>query len=145
MKKYEARLIGETSAGMTAVEIYKNEDLVWSHYYFTNGATYKGYIDGLCQAVDDMINLDSVDEYEGCDQDEDGNVIQYDDSTTTGVIASYTSAGGWDVSDDFRRYGRSHEIIDALMVAGIVPEDEDHEDAINDTIEKIAKYVLLPE
>jgi len=35
----EAQLIGETSAGMTALHIYENGQLVYSRNFFENGAT----------------------------------------------------------------------------------------------------------
>lgn len=138
----KAQLIGETSAGMTAIEIYNsNGDLVWSHMYFADGATAGGYIDGLSQVYDDLTNCADVEDYDGCDYDEEGNVVCYDDSDTTGVIATFDSEKGWELSEDFYIFGQSVEIIDALMAAGIIEKDDDHEDRFDDVAAKIAEYI----
>jgi len=138
----KAQLIGETSAGMTAIEIYNSdEELVWSHLYFANGATTGGYIDGLCQVYDDMTNCAEVEDYDGCDYDEDGNVVVYDDSETTGVIATFDSEKGWELEENFYLFGQSVEIVDALMSAGIIEKDDDHEDRLDDVAAKIAEYI----
>jgi len=121
-----ARLIGERSAGMTAVEIYNGDILVWSHMYFAGGATERGYIQGLCQVYDDMIRCADIGQYEGCDYDEDGAVVQYDDADTTGIILEYdSSTQSWTMGS---RYGQSDEILDALMLLGIIAADADHID-----------------
>ncbi len=127
-----AKLIGERSAGMTVVEIYDGDNLVWSHMYFADGATRREYINGLCQAYDDMVGAGDVGQYEGCDYDEDGEVIQYSDDETSGTILEYDSeTGTWTVGD---RYGQSDEILDALMLIGAIPADYMHADRIEDAV-----------
>ena len=127
-----AKLIGERSAGMTVVEIYDGANLVWSHMYFADGATQRGYISGLCQAYDDMVGCADVGLYEGCDIDEDGEVIQYSDDDTSGTILEYDSeTGTWTVG---YRYGQSDEILDALMLIGAIPADDMHADRIEDAV-----------
>jgi len=134
-----AKLIGETTGGMTAVEIYDDDQLVWSHGYFGNGATKRGYIEGLCQVLDDMINCEDVEDYDGCDRDYNGDVILHDTCSTTGIIAEYC-AGKWTLTDDYRRYGQSVELIDALMLIKIIQPDSEHEDwAQNSVAVAIAK------
>jgi len=73
----EAKLIGERSAGMTAVQIYNTEELVWSHYYFSEGCGESGYKEGLRQAFDDMKDCKNYTEYDGNDLDESGDPIDY--------------------------------------------------------------------
>lgn len=136
-----AKLIGERSAGMTAVEIYDdNDNLVWSHEYFTTGASHQGYVNGLCQVLDDLVNCQDVDNYEGCDRDDDGDVIPYDTGDTTGIILEYN--GGTKQWIPGTRYGQSDEILDALMSLGIIPQDASHD--VDATIQTIADYYRLP-
>lgn len=126
-----AFLIAESSTGMTAIEIYNNEtELVWSTMFFENGATARGYIDGLFAAYECLRNAADVADYEGGDVDEDGRPVKYDnDDTYTAWTLSYdTESGKWTVYDDFRKYGQGREIIDAMMLAGIIPADDEHED-----------------
>lgn len=127
-----AFLIAESSAGMTAVEIYNNDEteLVWSTMFFKHWATDRGYIDGLFDAYQCLRNAADVAGYEGGDVDEDGCPVKYDnDDTYTAWTLSYdTESGKWTVYDDFRKYGQGREIIDAMMLAGIIPADEEHED-----------------
>jgi len=142
-----AKLIGEKSAGMTAVEIYngKNE-LVWSHMYFKDGASSNGYFSGLCQVVDDMIGCADIDNYDGCDHDDDGEVILYDDNDYTGIIIEYNGeTKKWTLGNiDKPRYlGQSAEIVDALMIAGLIDKDADHDDNITNLVNSIAKYIAL--
>lgn len=142
----KAYLIGEKSAGMTAVEIYNNNDnLVWSHMYFQNGATHDGYVNGLCQVVDDMINCADVDNYDRCDYDEEGDVNLYDDNDSTGVILSYDSdTQRWELKDegDPRYYGQSTEVVDALMLAGLLDKDDEHEERVGEVETAIGAYIL---
>ena len=120
-----AKLIGEKSAGMTAVEIYNGDDLVWSHMYFGDGATHQGYIDGLCQVARDMLNCQDVGQYEGCDLDDNDEPVNYDTTDTTGVIAEYNSETHiWTVG---ARYGQSDEILNALIWAGLVKADAEYD------------------
>jgi hypothetical protein len=141
--KMKSRLIGEKSAGMTAVEIYHNNgDLLWSHRYFADGATHQGYIDGLCQAWDDMHGCADVAEYEGNDLDDDGDPTLYDDSQYTGIMLEYDSdTDTWTIGDYDRGCGhQSTEIVDACMVAGLV--DSDGEGNTDDNVvQAILKYI----
>jgi len=113
MKNITARLIGEHSAGMTAVQIYNGDRLVWSHEYFTDGATHQEYIDRMHQAYDDMVSCADYAQYEGCDYNDDMSVHDYDDGDTTGVDLVYDN-GEWTIIDptmhgqnmDFLRYNR---------------------------------------
>ena len=137
----KARLIGEKSAGRTAVEIWENDNLLWSHMYFVDGATHQEYIDGLCQAYDDMINCNDWNEYEGCDRDDDGEVIEYGYSETSGIICEYDSdTNAWTMGD---RYGQSDEILDALMLIGEISADNDHVDQCHDEIvDAVCNYII---
>lgn len=138
----KARLIGESSAGMTAVEIYKDDTLVWSHIWFEQGATTQGYIRGLCEAWDCMLDCNDYDQFEGGLYDEDGEPVPVDDSSTTGVILEYDGRT-WKAGEDARRMGQSEEILDACMVAGIVPTDGAHADwGDNETTEAVARYIM---
>lgn len=78
----KAKLIGESSAGMTAVEIYDNtNNLVWSKRYFEYGATAQGYKTGMLDAYNDMINCGDVSGYDISDDNE-----EHDTDDTTGVV-----------------------------------------------------------
>lgn len=138
-----ARLIGERSAGMTAVEIYDGQDMVWAHQYFQNGATYNGYVAGLCQVYDDMAACANVADYDGGEYDEDGAPVSMDDAPTTGVIVEYDSDSGvWAVGPDARRMGQSEEVLDACMLVGLIPADSDHDDRADDeVVRKIAGHI----
>lgn len=139
-----AFLIAERSAGMTAVEIRNAEDteIVWSTMFFENGATHRGYIDGLFDAYECLRNAADVADYDGGDFDEDGNPVVYDndDEHTAWTLSYDTESGKWTVCDEFRRYGQGREIIDAMMLAGIVPADEEHEEhAEEDVVVELAR------
>lgn len=125
----KAKLIGEKSAGMTAVEIYdNNDDLIWSHRWFDNGCTNDGYIAGLIDAVDCMLGCAAVSSFDGGEIDSDGDPIPIDTHPTTGVMLVYDTETGWALGDDARRMGQSSEIIDALMLAGMLDKDDEHAD-----------------
>lgn len=119
-KKIKALLIGESSAGLTAVEIYNGDELVWSHDYFAQGAT-SSYYDEVNnkQIQDDMINCDDYLNYDGCDYDEDGEIVCYSDAETAGIVARYDSEGGFKFGvDDFGQTGdvviNGHKISDII-------------------------------
>lgn len=95
MIKYEAKIIGETSAGLTAVEIYKNNTLIWSLDFFAQGATFQGYIDGLREAYDTATDCANVESWM-----DDGPIpITYSNDDSAWVIASFTPAEGWKFAD----------------------------------------------
>lgn len=101
MKKYEAKIIGETSAGMTGLEIYVNGELYWSNNYFENGATQSYYKEGLRQIFDDAMACDEVESWAEFEYDEENNrvVEQLDNYDTTWVVASYTPENGWNFEE----------------------------------------------
>lgn len=138
-----AMLIGEKSAGMTGVEIRKDDGtLVWSHIWFEDGATEQGYIRGLCDAWECMLDCNDYDQYEGGLYDEDGEPVPVDDGPTTGVILEYDGRV-WTAGGDARRMGQSEEILDACMVAGIVPTDGAHVDwEDNETVAEVARHIM---
>jgi hypothetical protein len=123
-----AYLIGESSAGMTAVEVRDDRGvLVWSCMWFGNGVTAEDYIGDLHTVIDFMKDAGNWKRWdcEG-DREEDDSPVQYDTSDTTGVICSYDTVDReWTVEEDWRTYGQSGEIVEALMLAGIVEEDDD--------------------
>lgn len=110
-----AKLIGESSGGFTAVQIYKNDTLVWSHEYFPNGASeYLYNIVMEYNVLDDMENCELYHEYEGCDRDENGEVIDYDTEKTTGVMLEYNNdTGFWTIGENL---GQGWEAVDNLCV-----------------------------
>jgi hypothetical protein len=88
-KDTTARLIGEETAGMIAVEIWECGKLVWSHNYTMDGATYEQY-DEICrQAGDDMINAKDWRDYDGGDMNEDGKPVLQNCCPETGVVVEY--------------------------------------------------------
>lgn len=139
----KAQLIGERSAGMTAVEIYNDEnDLVWAHRWFDNGCSTSGYICGLCDAFNCMADCDYVAMFDGGEIDDDGDPVAMDTESTTGVMLEYDTKTGWSLGDGARNLGQSSEIIDACMVAGLIEADADHEDnADSDVVAAIAKHI----
>jgi len=139
----KARLIGERSAGMTAVEIFDGEEnLVWAHRWFDNGCSTSGYISGLCDAVDCMRQCADVAMFDGGEIDDDGDPVAMDTEATTGVMLEYDTAGGWALGEDGRHLGQSSEIIDALMLAGVIDPDNEHDDhADSDVVIAIAKHI----
>jgi hypothetical protein len=91
MIKYEAKIIGETSAGLTAVEIYKNNTIIWSLDFFEQGASFQGYIGGLQAAYDTAIDCANVYDW----MENDSPPIIYSNDDTTWVIASFIPTDGW--------------------------------------------------
>ena len=132
----QAKLIGESAAGMTAVEIYNDEGvLVWARQWFTDGCSSSGYVEGLRDVVDCMRNCANVRRFEGGEVDDNGDPVRMDVEETTGVMAVYDSRSGWALGDDARGLGeQSSEIVDALMVAGLVPTDSEHEDRLGSEV-----------
>ena len=128
-----AELIGESSAGMTAVQIYdSNGDLVWSCEWFGGGATTYYYRQGLCDAWDCMYRCADWRDFDGCAEDDDGNPIDFDCAATTGIILEYDSdTDTWTPGDAARHMGQSGEILDACMAAGLIPADADHEEYVD--------------
>lgn len=95
MIKYEAKIIGETSAGLTAVEIYKNKNIIWSMDFFAQGASAQGYIDGLRAAYDTAIDCANVESW----MENDSPPITYSNDETAWAIASFTPTEGWKFAD----------------------------------------------
>ena len=144
----KAQLIGERSAGLTAVEIYSDDgELVWSNTYFDDGASDAYYTRGLFDAWSDMRNAAEVQDYEGGNFDEAGNPQAIDIYSSTGVMLEYsTSDNNWSIGDDARTLGQSREIVDACMLAGLIPADDEHDDLDDDDrahdIAKLIKETL---
>lgn len=139
-----AQLIGESSAGMTAVEIYNdNEDLVWSNNWFANGATGSYYNYGLCEAWDCMRDCADVADYDGGEFGDDGEPVPMDVAATTGIILEYDSnTNTWAMGADARNMGQSEEILDACMSAGLLPADDIHDDRADDkTVNAIVDHI----
>lgn len=140
----KAHLIGDSSSGMTAVEIYEGDELVWSYTWFKDGCGSNGYLIGLIDACDCMRRCaDWSSDYEISDRDDDGPIL-YNSGATTGVIMEYDTATGWAIGDDARGLGQSEEILDACMSAGLVPRDDEH-NADSDVVVAIIKHILTPE
>lgn len=109
-KKIEARLIGESSAGMTAVEIYEDDKLVWSHDYFSDGASENYYNRVTTKLIqEDMESCKNWAEYDGCSVDNNGNPVLYDNCDTTGIVATYRPDAGWEYGDD--DYGQTGDVV----------------------------------
>jgi len=138
-----AHLIGERSAGMTAVEIINDSGhLVWAHRWFDEGGSTAGYIAGLCAAYDAMVDCADVALFDGGEIDDDGAPVEMDTETTTGGMLEYDTATGWDGSEIDRSYGQSREIIDALMLADLIPADDEHADyADDDVVVAVATHI----
>lgn len=130
-----AQLIGEKSGGMTAVEIYGDGgDLVWSHRWFDAGCAGAGYVDGLCDALDCIMDCADVYGFDGGEVDDDGDAVAMDTESTTGVMLEYDTAAGWSLGEAARTHGQSAEIVDALMLAGLLGADAEHPDHADDPI-----------
>lgn len=103
--RIEARLIGETSAGGLGLEIYEDGKLVYSHDYLKMGTTDAEYKAMLIQAIDDMLDIRNWSNWDGCERDEEGEVVILDRTLTTLTTLSFDgitwSFGGNDtISDD---------------------------------------------
>lgn len=97
MEKYEARVIGETSAGMTGLEIDVDGELYWSIDIFENGASESWYKKGLRQVFDVALDCETVKDWAEFDiNDNDEKVVKrLDTSDTTWVVATYNPQNGW--------------------------------------------------
>ena len=139
--RLQARLIGERSAGMTAVEIHDgNGKLIWSHKWFLDGCSASGYVDGLRDAIDCMRNCANVRKFEG--YTDNPQLIDVEDDT--GIMAIYDTRTGWSLGDDAHTMGQqSSEIVDALMLAGLLPANAEHVDKQHgDIVAAIAKHLV---
>jgi hypothetical protein len=113
-KSIEARIIGETSAGMTALEIYVNDELYWSHDYFAQGATEQYYREALRKIYEDAMDCVTVEEWAEWEYDAEGDPIieDYDTSDTTWIVASYKPETGWTFAEPTND-GQSYHFIEA--------------------------------
>lgn len=125
-----AKIIAETSAGMTALEIYQDDNLVWSHDYFANGATQDWYKRGMRQIIDDAHACADWGDYEGCDLDDDGEVVSQDCAATTYVLMTFVPGEGWTTGLDHLADGQASDLIrtnrdrlPAEIIALIADED----------------------
>lgn len=96
MENFTAKIIGEKSAGLTAIEIYKNDDLIWSMDFFEMGASDKRYHDGIRQAYDTAMDCADVESWADNLHDEQ---VCFNDSDTTWIVAEYSPDTGWKFSD----------------------------------------------
>jgi hypothetical protein len=92
-KKIVAKLIEETSGGSWSVEIYEDDHLVWSHDYLQNGATKNEMERIRKQIISDMLRCEKWRDFEGCDQDNNGNVLSQLGSTS--IVTLIYDAGCW--------------------------------------------------
>lgn len=117
----KAQLIGEKSAGQLAVHIIDdNDNIIWSHRWFDDGATEAGYRAGLRQAYEAMRDCSTVHEWS-----EDGNdAYDYDDADTTGVMLEYDPGSDTWTIGDRPDLGLGREIVDACINAGLVGADD---------------------
>lgn len=103
MNSYRAELIGETSAGLTAIQIYVNNTLYWSTNFFENGSTRANYKQGLRRAYDTAMNCDTVVNWSELENDP----VDYLVDDTCYVVATYTPNDGWEISDPATHDGQS--------------------------------------
>ena len=134
----QAKLIGEKSGGLTAVEIWDKDELVWSHLYLRDGCADAGYRKGLHQAYKDMVGAANWATYDGCDRDDDGDVIQYsvgdDEIVICDPIAHLWTRG--------QRMGQSDEILDALILAGLIEHTSADDYMLDDNgPSQVAEYI----
>lgn len=106
MAHTEAKIIAETSAGMTGVEIYEQGKLVWSNNWFADGATESYYKQGLRDAYDTAENC--IDWYTWDAQE--GEPEDLDTSATTWVMATYSEENGWKFEEP-QNDGQAHDFI----------------------------------
>ena len=92
--KITAKLIEEKSGGSLIVEIYDGEKLVWSHDYFANGVSQSEMTSVIKQIINDMTKCEKYSSFDGCDIDENGEIIRASDLSTSIVTLTYTS-GQW--------------------------------------------------
>jgi len=121
----KAQIIGETSAGMIAVMIFENGELVWSHDYFANGATEKHYHEMMKQAREDAEACADWRDYDGCDTDEDDEIVDYTVYDTSWVVAEYVD-GEWAAGDELQNDGMAEDFLrHHLDIAKIVGFEDD--------------------
>ena len=90
-----AKIIGESSAGMLALEFYQDDVLVWSHDYMAEGTTSVEYDKMLRVIAHDAEGCEDWRDYEGCDYDDCGDVqIYHRPGSTTWIVAEYAD-GIW--------------------------------------------------
>ena len=77
MTNVTAKIISETSAGALICQIYDGEELVWSHHYSQYGMTERVYRDMMSHIRTDAESCAEYADYDGCDLDDDNNVIDY--------------------------------------------------------------------
>lgn len=84
-----AKLFVEKSGGSLCVEIWENNQLVWSHDYsqISDDKAYKN-------VIDDMLKCKDWQDFDGCDYDLDGNVTSQDVGEFSALILSYQE-GAW--------------------------------------------------
>ena len=134
----KAFLIGEKSAGMTAVEIEdENNTLVWSFRWFRDGASQGAYVSGLEDAIETMRHCEKWKEFDGGDFDDDGAPVCFDQSPTTGRMLSFDGKQWLIEEDAFTMGNQSQEIVDAAIITQLVESDEEIE--IDETIEELVK------
>jgi hypothetical protein len=92
-----------------------------------------------------MRNCAAVRNYEGFT--DNPQPIDVDDNT--GIMAIYDTRTGWSLGDDAHTMGQqSSEIVDALMVVGLLPANAEHADKQHgDIVAAIAKHLvaIIPE
>lgn len=116
--KYKALLIGEKSAGMMAVEIFENENLVWSRRFDRDGIFDMPKV--VKNVVGTMENCQNFRDW-GFGDDEP---TDYDTEETTGIHAR-VEGGFWYFGKDYGLGGEvldfvAHKIIDLVIFTQIV-------------------------
>lgn len=96
--KITAKLIEETSGGSLIVEIYDDGELVWAHDYFANGVSQSEMTSVLKQIINDMTKCEKYSSFDGCDIDENGEIIRASDLSTSIVTLIYL-CGQWQKLD----------------------------------------------
>jgi hypothetical protein len=129
MKNVKAQIIGETSAGMVAVMIFEDDKLVWSHDYFSNGSTESQYHANMQCAREDAEACEDWREFDGCDRDEEDNVVNYNRYDTNWIVAEYTTHPNaeWTAGNTLRHDGMSEDFLrhhpDIAEAVGYAIED----------------------
>lgn len=118
-------LYGEMSAGATIVSI-EGDDGMRVIDEFSRGATQDEYINGLADVATVLVAGD-IPDYEG------------DEASLTGltpILTHDTESDRWEIGN--LDAGQSVEIVDALIILGILPADPDHEERTDDDARAIA-------
>jgi outer membrane receptor for Fe3+-dicitrate len=110
---------------MTAVEIYVDDDLVWSHMWFRDGSTKSTYR-RVCGGEVEQAMTHCADwrDYDDTDED-DGLAVQYSGDDTTGIVAEYDyDSRTWTIGDnDYGQTGDVHingRTITSLIADGVL-------------------------